>query len=543
LGRPGLHEWHFKWPRLARIDDSDFRRGIFMKRLCVFAMAFALGFGAPCLGQAQQGGLTKDKSPPPSNKLYEDNLRLPDDADKLFLPDDAYLRWPLPAGEEAYAGVDGMAMKKRIPEVTAISRRSRDDGNQFWGRIAGTAYDRMIQDWVAQQFDALGLEQVRRQELDMSPLWYPNSWEASFVVGDAVTPLKTTFPITDTVGTGAKTIEAPAIWLGLGTQADFKDRDVSGKAVLLYSNPTPGGRDHFARWSGSMMRANKAGAAMVLIVMDIPGNVTTEPEAGAGTTVPTLTISMKEGTAIREAIEAGKDVTLRLRADIERKSGLKTANVWGVLPGMTDENILIMAHTDAMFEGALDNASGIVMLLEIARYYAAIPREQRRRTITFVTTPDHHHGATGVKWINQNMRDFLDKTALIVNCEHPSQTQTYRLGSGLMTSTQTSARRWFVGGSEALRRVVLDSMKTFGVAVYARPEGRPGGELQHVYTRAPSFHVIDHIFYHSDADTADLVPAWGIEAVTRAYLKVIDRVNKMEIRELVAESAKAEPSR
>jgi hypothetical protein len=58
---------------------------------------------------------------------------------------------------------------------------------------------------------------------------------------------------------------------------------------------------------------------------------------------------------------------------------------------------------------------------------------------------------------------------------------------------------------------VLSPFKTFGVAVYARPEGRPGGELQHVYRQAPSFHVIDHIFYHSDADTADLVPASGIE--------------------------------
>ncbi len=514
-----------------------------LKKLSVVAVALMLGLGARCFAQAQLEGLTRDKSPPPANKLYENNLRLPDDAGRLFLPDDTYLHWPLPAGEEAYAGVDGMAMKNKIPEITAISRKSRDDGNQFWGRIAGTAYDRMIQDWVAQQFKAIGLEQVRRQELDMSPLWYPNSWEASFVVGDTATPLKTTFPITDTVGTGGKGIEAPAIWLGLGTPADFKDRDVHGKAVLLYSSPTPGGRDHFARWSGSMLRANKAGAAMALIVMDIPGNVTTEPEAGAGTTVPTLTIGMKEGTAIREAIEAGKDVKIRLRADIERKAGLKTANVWGVLPGMTDENILIMAHTDAMFEGALDNASGIVMLLEIARYYAAIPKEQRRRTITFVTTPDHHHGATGIKWINQNMGEFLQKTALIVNCEHPSQTQTYRLGSGLMTSTQTSARRWFVGGSEVLRRVVLNSLREFGVAVYARPEGRPGGELQHVYTRAPSFHVIDHIFYHSDADTADLVPAWGIEAVTRAYLKIIDTVNKMEIRELVAEGARSEPSR
>src|ERR1700676_4774618 len=246
-----------------------------MKKFSVVAMILTLSCGTLGFGQEQLEGLTKDKSSPPANKLYEDNLHLPDDANKLFLPDDAYLHWPLPAGEEAYASVDGLAMKKVIPEITEISRKSRDDGNQFWGRIAGTASDRMIQDWVAQRFKAIGLEQVRRQELDMSPLWYPNSWETSLVVGESVTPLKTTFPITDTVGTGANTVEAPAIWLGLGTPADFRDRDVRGKAVLLYSNPTPGGRDHTARWSGSMLRANKAGAAMVLVVMDNPGSVTT----------------------------------------------------------------------------------------------------------------------------------------------------------------------------------------------------------------------------------------------------------------------------
>jgi hypothetical protein len=193
-----------------------------MKKLSVVAMALTLGLGTVCFGQEHPEGLTQDKSPPPANKLYEDNLRLPDDAGKLFLPDEAYLHWPLPAGEEAYASVDGLAMKKVIPEITAISRKSRDDGNQFWGRIAGTASDRMIQDWVAQRFKAIGLEQVMRQELDMSPLWYPNSWETSLVVGESVTPLKTTFPITDTVGTGANTVEAPAIWLGLGYAGRFQ---------------------------------------------------------------------------------------------------------------------------------------------------------------------------------------------------------------------------------------------------------------------------------------------------------------------------------
>jgi hypothetical protein len=47
----------------------------------------------------------------------------------------------------------------------------------------------------------------------------------------------------------------------------------------------------------------------------------------------------------REALENGKDVTIRLEADIKHKEGLKTGNVWGVLPGTTDENIIVMAHT------------------------------------------------------------------------------------------------------------------------------------------------------------------------------------------------------
>jgi hypothetical protein len=46
--------------------------------------------------------------------------------------------------------------------------------------------------------------------------------------------------------------------------------------------------------------------------------------------------------------------------------GLKTYNTWGVLPGATDENILVMAHHDGFFDAALDNASGTALMLEIA---------------------------------------------------------------------------------------------------------------------------------------------------------------------------------
>ena len=60
----------------------------------------------------------------------------------LWLPDQEYLRWPLTPSEQKYASLDAHRIKGCINEITAISRKSRDDGNQYWGRITGTQYDR-----------------------------------------------------------------------------------------------------------------------------------------------------------------------------------------------------------------------------------------------------------------------------------------------------------------------------------------------------------------------------------------------------------------
>jgi hypothetical protein len=132
------------------------------------------------------------------------------------------------------------------------------------------------------------------------------------------------------------------------------------------------------------------------------------------------------------------------------------------------------------------------------------------------------------------MQAMFAKTALIVNCEHTSQVQTYLIGNSLVASNAVSARRWFVGGSDELKAIVAKSFKTFGIAIYSRPEARPGGELGVVYTDAPSFHIIDHAIYHTDLDTPALVPEPGLEAAVRAFAKIIDEVNKVDLERLRA---------
>ena len=50
-----------------------------------------------------------------------------------------------------------------------------------------------------------------------------------------------------------------------------------------------------------------------------------------------------------------------------------------------------------------------------------------------------------------------------------------------------------------------------------------------MFTDAPSFHIIDHAFYHTDLDTAAIVPEAGIEAAVRAFAKIIDEVNNVDL--------------
>ena len=453
-----------------------------------------------------------------------------------WLSDDQFMRWPYPSADRIYNDLDGFRIKGHINEITAISRKSRDDGNQYWGRIAGTPYDKMTTDWVAAQFKRIGLE-TRIQEFDLPAQWFPTSWELAATGAGKTIAMKTAFPLFNSVATRG-TVELEPVWIGMGTPADFIGRNVTGKAVVLYGFPNPGGRGNTALTLGAVRRADEAGAATVLLVLGFPGNVTNEPQAGgtaAPAKVPVFMLGDEDGAELREMIEGNASPKVRLRLAVETRTGLKTATVWGVLPGASDENVAVMAHTDAFFEGAMDNASGMATLVALAEHYAKVPKAQRRRTMTFFTTSAHHSPSgenAGLRWIHNNMKEMFSRTALIVNCEHTAQVATYLVGEAFITSNLVSARRWFVGGSDQLKNIVLKTFNEYGIALYSRPEGRPGGELGVVFTDAPSFHIIDHTVYHTDMDTLSAVPAYGLEQSARAFAKIIDQANKVDINSL-----------
>jgi|GEM_PF-4034248 len=102
------------------------------------------------------------------------------------------------------------------------------------------------------------------------------------------------------------------------------------------------------------------------------------------------------------------------------------SNIIGVLPGkgpLAKECVVVMAHIDGygvhpktkeIRNGADDNASGVAVLLEIARQLYG-RKEPLPRSVVFLVTTAEEHGMHGAKYYVANPTFPLDKTLAVLN--------------------------------------------------------------------------------------------------------------------------------
>ena len=457
---------------------------------------------------------------------------LPRDRDLLIFADDQYPVWPLTPEQQRYASIDGARMKRHVTNLAQIAVKDRDAGHQWWGRLPGTAADREGMAYMTRQFEALGLT-VERFPYVLPHDWRPTAFSASYKTASGQTiALSTIFPVADTRATGPQGVTAEAIWVGVGSGADFLGREVKGKAVIVYSTFVPGGRSHSASDRAGLFNANtraaQLGAAVIVNVMGVPGNGQFQPEGGI-TGIPHFTVSQDEGFALKERLDAGEKVTMHFTLVVSEPTNIETAYTMATLPGMSDEQLVVMTHTDGYFQAATDNAAGMASALEIARFYAQHPRGTRPRTMVFIQFPDHHHGEEARRRHIDPSYPW-DKVAVKLTMEHPSQTLLYMYNNDLTPTNAIGAFRWNALGSAAFERMVFETLREFGVSVYAQEDGPKNGNY------APSFHIIDHVIYHTSLDVPELVPASGLERTTRAFAAALDRANAMTMEQLRGES-------
>lgn len=270
--------------------------------------------------------------------------------------------------------------------------------------------------------------------------------------------------------------DAEVVFVGYGITApeedwdDFKDVDLTGKVLLVMNNDPEDDPELFAgprrlyygRWSYKYEEAARRGAvgAIVIHTTHSAGYPFQVIQTGQGREQFWLPFREGEpGLQIRswcaeEAARAmcklgGHDldelralaetrdfrpVPLGVTANVETSNEIReiqSANVLGLIPGsdpeLKNELVVVTAHFDhlgigrekngdAIYNGALDNASGTAAALNLARVVASMPVAPRRSVLfTFVTAEES--GLLGSKYYAQNPTWPVEKIAANFNID------------------------------------------------------------------------------------------------------------------------------
>jgi Zn-dependent M28 family amino/carboxypeptidase len=351
--------------------------------------------------------------------------------------------------------------------------------------------------------------------------------------------------------TNSVDVEADTIFVGYGAQApeyqwdDFKGVDVKGKMIVVLVND-PGYEDerlfggkamkYYGRWTYKYEKAAELGAAGCLVVHD------TGP---AG--YPWAVVSQKSGeqfdlvaadkNAGRAAVEgwitreqaeklfkmSGKDfetlkkaaasrdfhpVPLGVRAQISIKNTLREiqsnnviAKLTGSDPKLQHQYVVYTAHWDHLgigpevngdkiYHGAVDNASGVAALIELARAYRQL-EVPPARSILFISVTAEEQGLLGSRYYAEHPLYPLTDTAAVINMD------------GLNVLGRTRDIVMIGRGNSTLDEVVEGVARDQGRSVKSDPEPEKG-----------YFYRSDH-FEFSKQGVPAFDPGEGVEYVGR----------------------------
>jgi Zn-dependent M28 family amino/carboxypeptidase len=251
--------------------------------------------------------------------------------------------------------------------------------------------------------------------------------------------------------------DAEVVFVGYGIQApefqwdDYKGLDLKGKVLLMLNNDPDWDdalfagktRLYYGRWDYKYESAARQGAAGAIIIHTTPSagypfqvlqtsNTGEQFELPAGAEPRTeINAWITEGKARELAALGGKDlaklveaarsrdfrpVPLGVRTSISFTSTVarkSTANVAGLLrgsdPTLSKQVVIYTAHHDhfgigdpdakgdRIYNGAIDNASGVAQVLAVAKAYRALPVPPRR-SVLFLLVAGEEQGLLGSKW-------------------------------------------------------------------------------------------------------------------------------------------------
>jgi hypothetical protein len=440
----------------------------------------------------------------------------------------------VPTGEESYRELQGARIYQDVAAIVDFSKHSFKAGDKVWGRVTGFPAAKATIEWSAQQFKKSGLANVEVQEYEATtgtPMWWAKSWEARLIANPKFGKGSLDVILASAVPTSgsmiASTLTGELVYVGAVTDEQLPDVDVRGKVAVQHLRPENGAFSERTRTVERAQALTKRGAIAILNVVEQTGNMHIRDFGNCG--APCFNLGTADGRFVEEVVKrAAKPVTIQLKLDADKLTGLKGHNAVGIVPGKSDENIIVNAHADGWYDAAGDNADGLAVLMAMARHFAK-PENKPERTLVFVASGGHHSaGLNGpANFVRMNPA-LTAKTVLVLNLEHIAQMRI-RSGTWIVENTEqpmnlgidNSAPAIIDIGKRGVERYGFNLNPTFGTSV----SGDLGGYAPLGVARVQAIH--SGPMYHASGDVLETISAPGLERAARFYIYFVNEIAKV----------------
>jgi hypothetical protein len=415
-------------------------------------------------------------------------------------------------------------------------------------RRPGYPADRWAEQFCLEQFRDFGLESVRLEPVDL-PYWEPLRWSLNVTASGPNGPQSIhpdCFPLPHSAATPG--LEAELVPF----EAQSPER-VKG-AIALYDLPLARSRHAmlaglatwwfdpeatfaestqvlpFGREMQAVMEPAMAAGAVAFVgaLTDYPSDSHDYyvPYDAVARPIPGVWISGSDGARLREMLAAGP-AHARLNVESDRKT-ITTHNVVGELPGADDDVVIIGSHHDGPWFSAVEDGSGIALVLAQAQYWSRVPQRDRPHRLVFLLNSGHMVGGAGAHSFIDSHGTDLERTVLEVHLEHAANECAEENGE-LKPTGHPEARWWFTSRipqleaavreaieAEDLRRSLILPPTAFG----PRPT-TDGGDFH--LAGVPIVNYLTAPFYLFDSqDTMDKIHRPSLVPITRAAIRIVE---------------------
>src|SRR2546425_2575647 len=436
----------------------------------------------------------------------------------------------------------------------------------FGIRRPGYSQSLQVEHWLEEALREFGLVEVRREPVPVN-CWQPSATVMRFAEAALELPC---FPVPYTAWTANVGIEAPMAFLGEGKPEDFQGHELRGRIAVFEARfgevtgaaltqqslfirdahqSISNGPLHVANWLirnfDAYYEAQKRGATGIIgLLVDSPtdGCEFYVPYDGHMKGLPAVWVGREHAAQVRELACANERVRL---VNAGENHVVESHNVVGIIPGTgrgasdSNESIIVTCHHDAPFASAVEDASGLAVLLALAKEFAH--RANRlRRDLVFVASSGHFHGGIGNRaFVERHANGLLQRTVAAFGVEHIAEEAEADGCGGYRLTDRPEVRALFFDGSPGFARLLEDEAerqqldRLICTDAYSFGPEPPCDSAPFFTAGIPSAcHITGPLYLFDPHDTIAKVRVVDLVPVARFFANTIRHVDAVPAKEL-----------